>query len=67
MYSLDEHERQELGGVEYRALRLLLVLLPVYILTWLTLGTIFLVPYSYRTYVKSVVTTTQTGYLIPGW
>ncbi|KAL8990308.1 MAG: hypothetical protein Q9169_008154 [Polycauliona sp. 2 TL-2023] len=67
IHSLNEHERQELGGVEYRALKVLMVLLLVYVLAWVTLGIIFLVPYSYRTQVKSVVTTTQTGYLNPGW
>ena len=31
------------------------------------LGIVFLVPYSYRPYVRDIVTTTQTGYVIPGW
>ena len=65
--SLDEHEREELGGVEYRALSILMIILPIYILGWLTLGTILLVPYSYRAYVQSTVTTTQPGNLHPGW
>ncbi|KAG6985321.1 hypothetical protein G7Y79_00110g101620 [Physcia stellaris] len=67
LHSLQEEERRELGGVEYRALSLLMLLLPIYLIGWLTLGTLFLVPYSYRPYVKNIITTTQTGYTAPGW
>ena len=67
MHSLDEHERQELGGVEYRALGLLIVLLPVYLIGWIVIGSAMLVPYSYRTYVTNVVSSSQPGNLIPGW
>ncbi|KAL8789928.1 MAG: hypothetical protein Q9195_006589 [Heterodermia aff. obscurata] len=66
IHSLNEHEREELGGVEYRALGVLAVFLILYLLGWLMLGTVFLVPYSYRAYVKNTVITTQAGYVMPG-
>ena len=45
---LNEEERAEIGGVEYRALTILLGLLIAYQLLWTILGTIFLLPYSYK-------------------
>ncbi len=44
--SLDECQRDELGGVEYRALKVLSWLLPLYTLGWLAAVVIALTPYS---------------------
>lgn len=64
--SLTELEREELGGVEYRALSLLMWPLPAYILFWLALPMIVLVPYSYSVTVESVLQG-QPGNLEPAW
>ncbi|KAI4724224.1 TrkH-domain-containing protein [Aureobasidium sp. EXF-10728] len=64
--SLDERQREELGGVEYKALVLLGWLLPAYLLFWFTLGIVILVPYSYYPPLASVLRTSQPGNLEPG-
>jgi len=56
---LSEHELAELGGVQFRALDLLLWILPL----WCD----FFVPYAYRSDVKSIDQTSQSGNLNPGW
>ncbi|GME24217.1 Cation transporter [Neofusicoccum parvum] len=65
--NLSERERAELGGVEYRALELLLALLVAYQVVWYALGTLFLVPYAYRPAVSRTLKTSQPGDLSPGW
>ncbi|KAF2135683.1 uncharacterized protein K452DRAFT_166316 [Aplosporella prunicola CBS 121167] len=65
--NLKEHEREELGGVEYRALETLFWILIAFQLFWLALGTAFLVPYSYRSDIKTIITSSQPGDLNPGW
>lgn len=65
--SLDERQREELGGVEYRALHLLGWLLPAYLLFWFLLGIVILVPYSYYGPLANVLRTSQPGNLEPGW
>ncbi|OAL57355.1 potassium transport protein-like protein 1 [Pyrenochaeta sp. DS3sAY3a] len=64
---LSEHDRLELGGVEYRALQALLLILVGYQVFWLALGVIFLVPYAYRSHIQSVLHEAQPGNLNPGW
>ncbi|KAF2852450.1 potassium transport protein-like protein 1 [Plenodomus tracheiphilus IPT5] len=64
---LSEQDRMELGGVEYRALQALLLILMGYQIFWYTLGTILLVPYAYRSHIKSVLYGAQPGGLNPGW
>lgn len=64
---LNEHERAELGGAEYRALGVLLWLLAVYYIFWLVVGTTFLVPYSYRASVVDILHSSQPNNLNPGW
>jgi potassium uptake Trk family protein len=64
---LSEHDRLELGGVEYRALQALLVILVGYQIFWYTMGTIFLVPYAYRSETKTILRDAQPGNLNPGW
>ncbi|CAD6573172.1 MAG: hypothetical protein ASARMPRED_005922 [Alectoria sarmentosa] len=66
-HSLSEHEAEELGGVEYRALGVLMWLLPVYILFWLTLAMVIMVPWSYRDSVANIIRYQQPGNLSPGW
>jgi len=66
-HSLDERQREELGGVEYRALELLSWLLPAYILFWTALGIVTLVPYSYYHSMRGIIDTSQPGNLLPGW
>ncbi|KAB2575749.1 Potassium transport protein 1 [Lasiodiplodia theobromae] len=65
--NLSEHERAELGGVEYRALDLLLPLLLAYQLFWYALGAMILVPYAYRDSISTIIRTAQPGNLSPGW
>jgi potassium uptake Trk family protein len=64
---LSEHDRLELGGVEYRALQALLIILVGYQIFWHTMGTIFLVPYAYRSETKAILRDAQPGNLNPGW
>ncbi|KAF3050576.1 hypothetical protein E8E11_006636 [Didymella keratinophila] len=64
---LSEHDRLELGGVEYRALQALLYILIGYQLFWYTFGTVFLVPYAYRTKTRDILREAQAGSLNPGW
>ena len=66
-HSLDERQREELGGVEYRALELLSWLLPAYILLCTALGIVILVPYSYYHSIHGTIDTSQPGNLAPGW
>jgi hypothetical protein len=65
--SLDERQREELGGVEYKALHLLGWLLPAYLIFWFLLGIVVLVPYSYYGSLANVLRTSQPGNLEPGW
>lgn len=55
------------GGVEYRALQALLLILIGYQVFWLALGVVFLVPYSYRSHIQSALHEAQPGNLKPGW
>lgn len=64
---LSEHDRLELGGVEYRALQALLFILVGYQIFWYTMGTIFLVPYAYRSSTKAILRNAQPGGVNPGW
>ncbi|MCJ1381680.1 hypothetical protein MMC17_004791 [Xylographa soralifera] len=66
-HSLNEAEREELGGVEYRALSLLLWLLPAYIIFWLALPMVILIPYSYVQSVQTILQGSQPGNLSSGW
>lgn len=64
---LSEHDRLELGGVEYRALRTLMFILIGYQLFWYTFGIVFLVPYAYRSSTRNLLREVQPGGLNPGW
>lgn len=64
---LSEHDRLELGGVEYRALQALLYILIGYQLFWYIFGIVFLVPYAYRTKTRDILHEAQPGGLNPGW
>lgn len=64
--SLTESEREELGGVEYHALSLLMWILPAYVLFWLALPMAILIPYSYKDTVESIIRS-QPGNLKPAW
>ncbi|MCJ1437442.1 hypothetical protein MMC27_006829 [Xylographa pallens] len=66
-HSLSEAEREELGGVEYRALSLLLWLLPAYSIFWLALPMVILIPYSYVQSVQTILQGSQPGNLSSGW
>jgi Trk-type K+ transport system membrane component len=58
---------RELGGVEYRALKLLSWLLPAYTLSCLTLTMLFLLPYSTRKTIAATIRNSQPGNLNPQW
>lgn len=53
--------------MEYRALGVLMWMLPVYTLSWLTLAMVILVPWSYKASVADIVRYQQPGDLNPGW
>jgi len=65
--ALSEHQRVELGGIEYRALKLLMWILVVYQIFWIGLGVLFFVSYAYRYDISQVIQTSQPGELNPGW
>ncbi|KAI9872140.1 MAG: hypothetical protein M1830_002029 [Pleopsidium flavum] len=65
--SLTEQQREELGGLEYRSMKLLSWILPAYLIFWITISVLILVPYSYRQNIASVVRGSQPGNLNPGW
>lgn len=56
---LSEHDRLELGGVEYRALQALLMILIGYQVFWYAIGTLFLVPYAYRAPTRAILHDSQ--------
>ncbi|USP76206.1 hypothetical protein yc1106_03480 [Curvularia clavata] len=64
---LSEADRMELGGVEYRALQALLLILIGYQIFWYLLGTTLLLPYAYRGNIQSVLYSSQPGTINPGW
>jgi len=64
---LNEHERSELGGCEYRATTALLWIISLYQVFWYALGTVILVPYAYRGKITSIIHSSQPGNLNPGW
>lgn len=64
---LSEHDRLELGGVEYRALQALLFILIGYQLFWYLFGIVFLMPYAYRSTTREILRDAQPGGLNPGW
>ncbi|KAL6161096.1 hypothetical protein ACJQWK_08891 [Exserohilum turcicum] len=64
---LSEQDRMELGGVEYRALQALLLILIGYQVFWYLLGVTFLLPYAYRGNVKNILKESQPGGIHPGW
>jgi potassium uptake Trk family protein len=64
---LSEQDRMELGGVEYRALQALLLILVGYQVFWYSLGIILLVPYAYRDNIKALLFGAQPGGINPGW
>ncbi|KAJ4344577.1 uncharacterized protein N0V89_012321 [Didymosphaeria variabile] len=64
---LSEHDRLELGGVEYRALQALLFILIGYQLFWYLFGIVFLMPYAYRSTTRDILRNAQPGGVNPGW
>ena len=66
--TLTNEEYAELGGVEYRALKLLCWILPSYTAFWVLFVMIILAPYAagYGP-VTNIIRTSQPGNLDPGW
>jgi Trk-type K+ transport system membrane component len=60
---LTEEERDKLGGVEYRAVCLLTIIVPIYFVAWQILGGLAVGAYVARN--KSTVT--ETNGLAPWW
>lgn len=52
---LTDEEREELGGIEYRSLKTLAVILTCYFWGFWVLGVICMTPWIYRTYYRSIV------------
>ncbi|KAF1837118.1 potassium transport protein 1 [Decorospora gaudefroyi] len=62
---LSEQDRMELGGVEYRALQALLVILIGYQIFWYLVGIILILPYAYRSNIKALLSQVQPGGVRP--
>jgi Trk-type K+ transport system membrane component len=58
---------EELGGVEYRALKLLSWLLPTYSFSCISLTMLFLLPYSARRSISATIRNSQPGKPNPQW
>jgi len=65
--SLTYEQEAEIGGVEYRALKLMTWLLPTYALFWLSLIIVVMTPYVSYTNAGNVIRTSQPGNLNPAW
>ena len=65
IHSLTREQEEELGGVEYRALRLLTWLLLAYAIFWISLILIVMTPYAALTNVGNVIREAQPGNLDP--
>ncbi|KAK3719147.1 hypothetical protein LTR37_004711 [Vermiconidia calcicola] len=65
--SLNEHQRNELGGVEYRALKVLSWLLPAYTLAWLGVLMVALVPYAMHSSAADKIRDAQPSKQTPAW
>ncbi|EME42197.1 hypothetical protein DOTSEDRAFT_175094 [Dothistroma septosporum NZE10] len=65
--SLSQEQRDELGGVEYRALRVLTWLLPAYTAFWILLIVVIATPYVATSSAGDTVRTSQPGNLDPSW
>lgn len=53
--------------MEYRALGVLVWLLPAYNLFWVGLAMVIMIPWSYKDDVSDIVRYQQPGNLSPGW
>lgn len=53
--------------MEYRALGVLMWLLPAYVVFWLGLALVIMIPWSYRVSVSDIIQYQQPGNLNPGW
>lgn len=65
--NLTSEQKDELGGVEYRALKTLTWFLVVYQLFWYAFGIVALAPYGYLRSVHNIIDTEQAGNLSPAW
>ncbi|KIW98805.1 uncharacterized protein Z519_00468 [Cladophialophora bantiana CBS 173.52] len=65
--ALTSEQERELGGVEYRALRLLTWLLPAYAVFWLSFIIVVMTPYVCNTNAGNVIREAQPGNLSPAW
>ncbi|KAI1085549.1 cation transport protein-domain-containing protein [Whalleya microplaca] len=66
--NLTSSEYEELGGVEYRALKLLSWILPTYTAFWILLAMVILAPYASQYQpVATTISDSQEGNLSPGW
>lgn len=66
-HSLTREQEQELGGVEYRALKLLSWLLPTYTCIWISVLMVVLTPYVSHTNLGDIIRTSQPGNTNPAW
>jgi Trk-type K+ transport system membrane component len=64
---LKPEQQEELGGVEYRALKVLAWILVAYFAFWLFLVMVVMTPYAAHTDAAQVIRTTQPGNLSPAW
>lgn len=65
--ALKPEQQDELGGVEYRALKVLTWILVAYFAFWLFLVMAVMTPYAAHTDAAHVIRTTQPGTLNPAW
>lgn len=65
--SLSSVQQEELGGVEYRATKLLTWLLPAYCAFWWFVVMVVMVPYATHTDTAEIIRSAQPSGLSPAW
>lgn len=66
-HSLTREQEAEVGGAEYRALKVMTWLLPAYAFFWIMLIIVVMTPYVCYTNAGNVIRTSQPGNLDPAW
>lgn len=66
-HSLTHEQAREIGGVEFRALKLLTWLLPAYAIFWILLLIVVMTPYVSYTNAGNIIKSSPPSDLIPAW
>ncbi|KAK5083273.1 hypothetical protein LTR70_008236 [Exophiala xenobiotica] len=66
-HSLTPQQEREIGGVEFRALKLLTWLLPAYAMSWMLLLMVVMTPYVSQTNASNIIRASPPSNLNPAW